>query len=152
MIIHVENPKEYKRLCMCAKSLHLCLIFATLWIIRILCPSDSPGKNAGVGSHALLQRIFLIQGLNQCLLSPELAGGLFTTSTAWEAPYKRLLELISKFNKVPKYKVTLHLYIYILSISSVAQSCPALCDLMDCSMTGFPVHHQLPEFTQTHVH
>ena len=36
-------------------------------------------------------------------------------------------------------------------ISSVAQSCPTLCD-MDCSTPGLPVHHQLPEFTQTHVH
>ena len=35
---------------------------------------------------------------------------------------------------------------------SVAQSCPTLCDPMDCSMPGLPVHHQLPEFTQTHVH
>ena len=39
-----------------------------------------------------------------------------------------------------------------LQFSSVAQSCPALCDPMDCSTPGFPVHHQLPEFTQTHVH
>ena len=30
--------------------------------------------------------------------------------------------------------------------------CPTLCDLMDCSMPGLPVHHQLLEFTQTHVH
>ena len=36
--------------------------------------------------------------------------------------------------------------------SSVAQSCPTLCDSMDSSMPGFPVHHQLPEPTQTHVH
>ena len=36
--------------------------------------------------------------------------------------------------------------------SSVAQLCPTLCDLMDYSTTGLPVHHQLPEFTQTHVH
>ena len=36
--------------------------------------------------------------------------------------------------------------------SSVAQSCPTLCDPMDCSMPGFPVHHQLPEPAQTHVH
>ena len=35
---------------------------------------------------------------------------------------------------------------------SVTQSCPTLCDLMDCSTPGFPVHHQLPELTQTHVH
>ena len=36
--------------------------------------------------------------------------------------------------------------------SSVAQSCPTLCDPMNCSMLGLPVHYQLPEFTQTHVH
>ena len=35
--------------------------------------------------------------------------------------------------------------------SSAAQSCPTLCDPMDCSMPGLPVHHQLPEFTQTHL-
>ena len=36
--------------------------------------------------------------------------------------------------------------------SSVNQSCPTLCDPMNCSTPGLPVHHQLPEFTQTHVH
>ena len=36
--------------------------------------------------------------------------------------------------------------------SSVAQSYPALCDPMNCSMPGLPVHYQLPESTQTHVH
>ena len=36
--------------------------------------------------------------------------------------------------------------------SSVAQSCPTLCDPMNHSMPGLPVHHQLPEFTQTHIH
>ena len=36
--------------------------------------------------------------------------------------------------------------------SSVTQSCPTLCDPMDCCMPGLPVHHQLLEFTQTHVH
>ena len=37
-------------------------------------------------------------------------------------------------------------------IRSVAQSCPTLCDPMNCSTPGIPVHHQLPEFTETHVH
>ena len=36
--------------------------------------------------------------------------------------------------------------------SSVSQSCPALCDPMNHSTPGLPVHHQLPEFTQTHIH
>ena len=40
----------------------------------------------------------------------------------------------------------------LVQFSSVTQSCPTLCDPMDCSMPSLPVHHQLPEFTQTHVH
>ena len=36
-------------------------------------------------------------------------------------------------------------------VTSVTQSCPTLCNPMDCSTPGLPVHHQLPEFTQTHV-
>ena len=39
-----------------------------------------------------------------------------------------------------------------LQFSSVAQLCPTLCDPVDCSTPGLPVHHQLPEFTQSHVH
>ena len=39
-----------------------------------------------------------------------------------------------------------------LQFSSVAQSCPTFCSLMNCSTPGLPVHHQLPEFTQTHVY
>ena len=39
-----------------------------------------------------------------------------------------------------------------VQFSSVAQSCPTLCDPMDCTTPGLPVHHQLPELAQTHVH
>ena len=39
-----------------------------------------------------------------------------------------------------------------VQFSSVAQLCPTLCDLMNCSTPGLLVHHQLPESTQTHVH
>ena len=42
--------------------------------------------------------------------------------------------------------------IMIVHFSSVAQLCPTLCDPMNCSTPSLPVHHQLPEFTQTHVH
>ena len=48
--------------------------------------------------------------------------------------------------RTPYFQCLLHQF------SSVAQSCPALCDPMDCSMPDFPVHHHLPELTQTHVH
>ena len=45
-------------------------------------------------------------------------------------------------------------YTYFSSVqfSLLAQSCPTLCNPMNCSMPGLPVHHQLPEFTQTHIH
>ena len=39
-----------------------------------------------------------------------------------------------------------------LQFSTITQSCLTLCDPVDCSTPGFPVHHQLPELTQTHVH
>ena len=42
--------------------------------------------------------------------------------------------------------------VQVSQFSSVAQSCPTLCNPMNCSMPGLPVHHQLPEFTQTHIH
>ena len=52
-------------------------------------------------------------------------------------------------------EVPRHSFLYLLNIvqfSSVTQSCPTLFDPMDCSTPGLPVHHQLPELAQTHVH
>ena len=54
-----------------------------------------------------------------------------------------------------KFIFMLNLHVWLLSsvqFSSVAQSCLTLCDPMNCSTPGLPVHYQLPEFTQTHVH
>ena len=48
--------------------------------------------------------------------------------------------------------VLFHHYLGWVQFSSVTQLCPALCDPMDCSMPGFPVHHQLLELIQSHVH
>ena len=48
--------------------------------------------------------------------------------------------------------VTNDYHLHILQFSSVAQSCLTLCDPMNCSTPGLSVHHQLLEFTQTHVH
>ena len=49
-------------------SLSCIQLFETSWTARLLCPWNSPGKNTGVGSHSLLQGIFLTQGLNLSLL------------------------------------------------------------------------------------
>ena len=56
------------------------------------------------------------------------------------------------FPFLPLWTILHKFFLYILQFSSVAQSCPTLCDPMDCSTPGLPVHHQLLEFTQTHVH
>ena len=58
------------------------------------------------------------------------------------------------FGKFQLYSTALLTIVTILYIqfSSFAQSCPTLCDPMNRSTPGVPVYHQLPEFTQTHVH
>ena len=48
--------------------------------------------------------------------------------------------------------ITILLTGYSVQFSSIAQSCLTLCKPMDCNTPGFPVHHQLPELTQTHLH
>ena len=63
-----------------------------------------------------------------------------------------LLLLTSIFPNIRVFSNESVLCISSVQFSSVAQLCPTLCDPMDCSMPGLPVHHQLPVFTQTHVH
>ena len=54
-------------------------------------------------------------------------------------------------NREPVNK-PMHLWLSSVQLSSVTNLCPTLCDPMNHSTPGLPVHHQLPEFTQTHVH
>ena len=75
----------------------------------------------------------------------------------WPQGWKRsILIPISKKGSTKKcinhWTVTLFSHAISVQFSSVAQSCPTLCDPMNCSTPGLPIHHQLPEFTQTHVH
>ena len=61
-------------------------LFETLWTVAHQTPLSvdfSPGKNIGVGCHALFQGVFLTQGSNLCLISPALAGGFFITRATW---------------------------------------------------------------------
>ena len=61
--------------------------------------------------------------------------------------------LVDEWIKKTYIYTYIHTYIYSsVQFSSVAQSCPTLCDPTNPSTPGLPVHHQLPEFTQTHVH
>ena len=107
---------------MCAQSLSLVGLFATIWTVACLSPLSMgflrqeywnvlpfppPGDRPDPGIKPTSPA------------SPALAGGFFTT----EPP---------------------------VHFSSVTQSCPTLCDPMNLSTPGLPVHHQLPEFSQTH--
>ena len=60
---------------------------------------------------------------------------------------------LSKLWKIVKDREAWHAAVFSsVQFSSVAQSCPPVCDPMNHSTPGLPVHHQLLEFTQTHVH
>ena len=61
--------------------------------------------------------------------------------------------LFSHKNETIPFTITwMDLKVIIVQFSSVAQSCPTLCDPMNLSTPGLNVHHQLLEFAQTHVH
>ena len=59
---------------------------------------------------------------------------------------------LSEERGLPTDFIWLWVQFSLVQFSSVDQSCPTLCNPMNCSMPGLPVHHHLPEFTQTHVH
>ena len=69
-------------------------------------------------------------------------------SSLWEAIYP-LEYILSTYGNSFAYSTLLFSSV---QFSSVAQSCPTLCNPMNYSTPGLPVHHQLPEFIQTHVH
>ena len=77
-------------------------------------------------------------------LAPSPLSGLFTNDAfQWGFPSPLSAHL----------HLSLFAFLVVLvAISSVTQSCPTLRDPMDCSTPGPPVHHHLPELTQTHVH
>ena len=66
-------------------------------------------------------------------------------------PYLNIVNNVA-MNMVVQIPFKLLFSFYMHQFSSVTQSCLTLCDPMDCSTPGFPVHHQLPELAQTHVH
>ena len=87
------------------------------------------------------------------LSHPYMITGKIIALTRWTFVGKvmsLLFNILSSFviTFLPRSKRFTHS----VQFSSVAQSCPTLCDPMNRSTPGLPVHHQLPEFTQTHVH
>ena len=96
----------------------------------------SPGNNMGVGSCSLLLGIFPTHRSNPGLLH---CRWILHHLSDQRSPYNH--------EDVPLYRLTVS-----VQFSSVTQSCPTLCNPMNRSMPGLPVHHQLLEFTQTHIH
>ena len=105
-------------------------LFETPWTVAYYCPPSMgfSRQEYWSGCHFLLQGIFPIQGSNLVSLT------IGTRFTIWAI--REFLKML--FSSV--------------QFSSIAQSCLTLWDPMNRSMPGLPVHHQLPEFTQTHVH
>ena len=99
---------------------------------RLCHPWDSPGKNTGVSCHFLEN---LIQSAKT-----RLGADCGSDHELLIAKFRLKLKKVGKITRPFSH------------FSSVTQSCPTLCDPMNRSMPGLPIHHQLPEFTQTHVH
>ena len=129
---------------------------------RLPHPWDSPGKNIGVGCHFLLQRmkvksesevpqpcLTLSDPMDRSLPSSSVHGIFQARVLEWGVP---LLSL-TIYHILLKNSITVRIInIYAVQFSSIAQLCPTLCDPMNNSMPGLPVHHQLSESPQTHVH
>ena len=92
---------------------------------------EFPSRNTGMGCH------FLLQG------------------SSWPRDWNRVSclgkRILYQWATREDHTGPSH-FLFSVQFSSVAQSCPTLRDPMDCSTPGLPVHRQLPEFTQTHVH
>ena len=98
---------------------------------KILCPWDSPSKNIGTGCHFLLQGIIATQVLSLHLL--------------------HLLHCQEDLLALSHLGFSNEIFRSV-QFSSVAQSCPTLCNPMNRSTPVLPVHHKLLELTQTRVH
>ena len=123
---------------------------------RVWSPGQEDALEKGTATHSsiLASRISWTEepgGLQS--IGSQRSGHDWVTNTHtykitgnWDAglfPSFNIKESMSMLNMPSKLSV---------QFSSVAQSCPILCDPMNRSTPGLPVHHQLPEFTQTHVH
>ena len=141
-----------------------CLQPHELYPTRFLCPWDFPGKNTGVGCHSLSSnrssrtrnricvscgsciagRFFIAEPLGKALKSIPLGLRETLPQTKWRIQLGASCMVKSSF--------CLFLSTFSVQFSSFAQSCSTLCDPVDRSTPGFPVHHQLLELAQTHVH
>ena len=136
-------------------------------------PNDSPWEYSFTSSGNQKKKKFFFWSFktwsvsifkNFSILSPEeylrcFASLRFVIKDYWWLGHKQFHPVLSDrkllhFSVLMPFRVCfIHTFIHPkLQFSSVAQSCLILCDHMDCSMPGLPIHHQLPELAKTHVH
>ena len=121
---------------------------------------DSPGNNTGFGCHALLQVDLSNPGIGISCTAGQFFTNWATRETCQQYAIKQLMyhwgNQRGNKKKIPrdkwKWKHNDSKPISSVQFSSVAQSCPTLCDPMNHSTLGLSVYHKLPEFTQTHAH
>ena len=77
---------------------------------------------------------------------------MFKNAKNLEQNFKENIQIANKDTKKGLGSLAIMKMKIKIQFGSVAQSCPTLCDPMNRSTPDLPVHHQLPEFTQTHVH
>ena len=141
----------------------------SLWPHGLYSPWNSPGQNTRVGSLSILQGIFLTQGLKPGLPhcrqtlyqlchkgSPrilEWVTYLFPSGSSRPRNRTRVSCIAGGFfTSWASREACVCMCVYTYQFSSVVQLCLTLFNSMDCSMPGFPVHHQHPEPVQTHAH
>ena len=95
---------------------------------------DFPGKSTGVGCHCLLCG----KALSVC--KNNMGADCGSDHELLIVKWRLKLNTVGRTTRSSSQ-----------SVISIALSCLILCDSMDCSTLGFPVHHQLPELAQTHV-
>ena len=131
------------------------------WLSRLCCQTIQGQVKPCSANHQKLDEISCV---HDCLGWHQWRNGGVSTSGAlrlWAMNPLESLGVVARGSKYINIPTTVWGWVDNISymsalssiqFSSVAQSCPTLCNPMNCSTPGLPVHHQLPEFTQTHVH
>ena len=142
-VIRAAVPQETKTWAPCpllpwSTITHLSCVCVHIQSCPTLCnPTDCSPPGSSV--HGILQ-----VGILEWIAIP------FTRGSSLPRDWTRVSYIAGRFFTEPPGKPKVHPSS--VQFSSATQLCQILCNPMDCSMPSLPVHHQLPEFTQTHVH
>ena len=141
---------------LCAQSLSCVWLFVTSWTAahQASMSMEFSRKEYWSGLPLPSPRDLLDLGTEHVSCISCIGKWILYHWATWEAPYYGVL--LKQMARYLTPRLWLHFsvssIVYISSVSSVAKLCPTLCYPMDCSTLSFPVHHQLPELVQIHVH